>query len=40
MKIIYTGYLANRVRPRKEWDYEVRDAVDKALELVEGKNPL
>ncbi|TDO64360.1 hypothetical protein [Sunxiuqinia elliptica] len=38
MKIIYTGYLANRVRPRKEWDYEVRDAVDKALELVEGKH--
>lgn len=38
MKIIYNGYLSEKVKPISEWDSEVRDAVNKALEQVEGKH--
>lgn len=38
MKIIYKGYLSDRVRPCEEWDCEVRNAVAGALALVEGKH--
>jgi len=38
MKIIYKGYLSDRVKPIEEWDYEVRDAVQEATTLVEGKH--
>jgi len=38
MKIIYKGYLSEKVRPADQWDSEVKDAVSKALELVEGRH--
>lgn len=38
MKIIYQGYLNRKVRPAHEWDSKVKDAIKKALELVEGKH--
>ncbi len=38
MKIIYKGYFARPLKPRSEWSWEVRQAVDRALELIEGKH--
>ncbi len=38
MKIICKGYFARPLRPRSEWVWEVREAVDKALELTRGKH--
>ena len=38
MKIIYTGFFLRPLKPRSEWAWEVREAVDKALKLVEGKH--
>ncbi len=38
MKIIYEGYMGRPLNPISEWDWEVREAVEKAVELVEGKH--
>jgi len=38
MKIIYKGYSDEKVKPVSQWDSEVQDAVNTALELVEGKH--
>lgn len=38
MKIRYDGYMGRTIKPREEWDSDVRDAVDKALELVKDKH--
>lgn len=37
MDVIYTKYLGRSLAPCSEWDWEVRKAVKRALELVEGK---
>ena len=37
MKVIYTGYMSNKIPPFSEWNWEVQEAVRKALELIEDK---
>jgi hypothetical protein len=38
MKIIYKGYFGKPLAPRSEWHWEVSEAVDRALSLIEGRH--
>jgi len=38
MKIIYNGYMGREIKAFSEWDSEVRDAVQDAITLIEGKH--